>query len=84
MYLFFDFLSICKKKAKCANLNYFKSESDLTIPFQRQVRVEKHSTIFLFERRKSFATLLKLYQFESKAKVDHIIDTFKGCFTAYG
>ena len=37
----------------------------------------------IFERRNSFSTLKKLHQFESKAKVNHIIDTFQGCFAVY-
>ena len=78
MYFFFNFLSVCQKKAKCANSNYFKTESDSTISFSKKREGRKTLNNFLFERRKSFATLLKMHQFESKAKVDHIINTFKG------
>jgi len=57
-----------QKKAKCANLNYFKSESDLTIPFQRQVRVEKLSTIFFSKGEKALRHFLKCTNSNQKQK----------------
>jgi len=57
-----------QKKAKCANSNYFKSESDLTISFSKKREDRKTISNFLFERRKSFATLLKCTSSNQKKK----------------
>ena len=56
-----------QKKAKCANSNYFKSESDSTIPFQIQVRVETLNN-FSFRKEKNLCDTFKTTPIRIKSK----------------
>jgi len=81
---FSTFLVYAKRNLNVQIRIISKAKAIQQFPFQRRERVEKHSTIFFSKREEALRHFLKMHQFESKAKVDHIINTFKGCLAAYG